>query len=65
MQGSWADAPVASQLFGFMHDHENMARLEKRTPSPALKPEKVSPRLQAPKHLAWRLTSELAEGIDR
>ena len=74
VEGSWADAPVASHLFGFMHDHENMARLAKpssKTPSksssPALEPlsDQPSHRLGAPKRLTWRLTSELAEAIDR
>ena len=71
VEGSWADAPVASHLFGFMHDHENMARFAKRS-SPNLNPatagagaDKLSPRLAPPKKLTWRLTSELAEGMDR
>jgi len=75
VEGSWADAPVASHLFGFMHDHENMARLARpssKTPSkcssPALDPcsdVHQTHRLAAPKRLTWRLTSELAEAIDR
>eukprot|EP00277_Geminigera_cryophila_P010309 CAMPEP_0179409452 /NCGR_PEP_ID=MMETSP0799-20121207/2710_1 /TAXON_ID=46947 /ORGANISM="Geminigera cryophila, Strain CCMP2564" /LENGTH=765 /DNA_ID=CAMNT_0021181133 /DNA_START=101 /DNA_END=2395 /DNA_ORIENTATION=+ len=71
VEGSWADAPVASHLFGFMHDHENMARFANRS-SPNLNPatagagaDKLSPRLAPPKKLTWRLTSELAEGMDR
>lgn len=77
VEGSWADAPVASHLFGFMHDHENMARLAKpnskapsKSSSPALEPlsDHSSHRrgpVPAPKRLTWRLTSELAEAIDR
>ena len=64
VESSWADAPVASHLFGFLHDHENMAGLTSRMPTPAVKPGKTSC-LQSPRKLAWRLTSELAEAIDR
>jgi len=67
VEGSWADAPVAAHLFGFMHDYEDLVASREversaalRTPSRDGGPSSLPP----PLHLKWRLTSEVAQALD-
>mmetsp|Transcript_36433 Transcript_36433/g.89733 ORF Transcript_36433/g.89733 Transcript_36433/m.89733 type:complete len:726 (-) Transcript_36433:821-2998(-) len=57
---SWADAPVAAHLFGFMHDYENVVRANMKPTRYPDKQHKIVP----PVMLEWRLSSKLARGID-
>lgn len=62
VEGSWADAPVLSHLFGFMHDHENIANFSS---VPHLLGDASGKEIKKPKKLKWVMTSELAMSIDK
>ena len=65
---SWADAPVASHLFGFMHDHENAA-FNFSVPHDDCATNSAERQGGAKKvktiRFKWKLSSDIAEAIDK
>ncbi|EKX36283.1 hypothetical protein GUITHDRAFT_165783 [Guillardia theta CCMP2712] len=68
VERSWADAPVASHLFGFMHDHENAA-FNFSVPHDDCATNSAERQGGAKKvktiRLKWKLSSDIAEAIDK